>query len=130
MAPSVKRWTLGFSSSRNLTVCEFEPNIGLCTDSTGPAWDSLPPSLSAPPLLAHAFSLSLKRNGMVGEFVLAATTVDSRAAVAMVTQWGPVPSVISGVHSVSSSGHSSVSPSCPRALFPACFPQAASPAFP
>ena len=48
----VKRPTLGFSSGHDLTACEFEPHIGLCTDSTEPASSSLSPSLSAPPLLA------------------------------------------------------------------------------
>ena len=45
-----------FSSGRDLTVHEFEPHIGLCTDSTDPASDSLSPSHSAPALLM----LSLK----------------------------------------------------------------------
>lgn len=46
---------------------------------------------------------------MVGEFVLAATTVDSRAAVAMVTPVGSSPQC--HFWSVSSSGHRSVTPS-------------------
>ena len=33
---------------------EFEPHIGLCTDSAEPDWDS--PSLSAPPLLTLSYS--------------------------------------------------------------------------
>ena len=37
VAQSVKRPTLGFSSGHDLTVCEFEPHIGLCDDSTEPA---------------------------------------------------------------------------------------------
>ena len=41
--------TLGFGSGRDLTVCEFEPRVRLCADSAEPAWDSLSPSLSAPP---------------------------------------------------------------------------------
>ena len=44
-----------------LTVCEFEPRIGLAAVSTEPASDPLSPSLSLPlPLVcAHALSLSL-----------------------------------------------------------------------
>ena len=44
----VMRPTLGFSSDRDLTVCEFAPRIGLCTDSAEPAWDSLSLSLPLP----------------------------------------------------------------------------------
>ena len=38
--------TIGFDSGHDLTVCEFKPNIGLCTDNAEPAWHSLslPPS--------------------------------------------------------------------------------------
>ena len=45
-------------------VREFEPRIGLCADSAESAWDSLSPSLSAPPQLAHTYTntLSLKIN--------------------------------------------------------------------
>ena len=50
VAPSVKRLTLDFGSGHDLMA----HGIGLCTDSAGPAWDSL----SAPSLLAHALSLS------------------------------------------------------------------------
>ena len=42
-----------------LRVHQIEPGAGLCTHSTEPAWDPLPPSLSAPPMLALALSLSL-----------------------------------------------------------------------
>ena len=68
MAQSVKHPTPDFSSGHDLTVRGFEPCISLCTNSAEPAWDSLSPSLSAPPLLAlfaHAWltlSLSLKIN--------------------------------------------------------------------
>ena len=42
-----------FGSGYDLTVCGFEPHVGLCTDSTEPASDSLSsPLLSAPPLLS------------------------------------------------------------------------------
>ena len=42
-----------------ISVCDFEPHIGLRTGSTEPAWDSLSPTLSALPLLACTISLSL-----------------------------------------------------------------------
>ena len=45
----VKHPTLCFGSGHDLPVCEFEPRIRLCADSTQPAWDSLSPSLLAPP---------------------------------------------------------------------------------
>ena len=44
MAQLAKRLTLDFGSGRDLTVCEMEPH----------AWDSLSPSLPAPP---HSCSL-------------------------------------------------------------------------
>ena len=40
-AQPVKRQTLDFGSGHDLTVCEFEPCTGLCTDHVEPAWDSL-----------------------------------------------------------------------------------------
>ena len=46
MVLSVERPTLDLESSRDLTVQEFEPCIGLCADSAEPAWDSLSLSLS------------------------------------------------------------------------------------
>ena len=51
MAQSVKCPTLGFGSGHDLRIREtelFEPCVGLYTVSAG-AWDSLSPSLSAPP---------------------------------------------------------------------------------
>ena len=59
MARSVKRPIPGFGWHHDLTVREFEPHHGLCADSAGSAWDSLCPSLSAPPLLVLSLSLSL-----------------------------------------------------------------------
>ena len=56
---SVKRPTLDFCSGHYLTVGEFEPDIR--ADSAEPGWDSLPPSLSAPPLLAHALSQNINK---------------------------------------------------------------------
>ena len=56
MAQSVKHLTLDFGSGHDLTVCEFKPHIGLCTDSVEPTWDSLSPSLSALPLLMLSLS--------------------------------------------------------------------------
>ena len=50
VAQLVKCPTLDFGSDHDLTVCEFEPRIGLCADSAEPAWDylSLPLSLPLP----------------------------------------------------------------------------------
>ena len=60
MAQLVKHPTLNFGSGHDLMVHEFEPCVGLCDGNAEPAWDSLSPSLSAPPLLS--FSLSLSQN--------------------------------------------------------------------
>ena len=69
VAQSIKRLTLDFGSGHDLTVCETGPRVGVCTDSSEPAWDipslslslslplSLPLSLSAPPLLVLSLSL-------------------------------------------------------------------------
>ena len=57
MTQLVKHPTLGFGSGHYLVVCVFEPHVGLPTDSTEPASDSLSPSLFAPPL----FMLTLER---------------------------------------------------------------------
>ena len=46
VAQSVKHLTLGVGSGYDLTVREIEPQVGLCTDSLEPAWDSLWLSLS------------------------------------------------------------------------------------
>ena len=51
MAQAVKHPTLDYRSGRDVTIREFEPHIGFCSSSVEPAWDSLPPSLSAPPPL-------------------------------------------------------------------------------
>ena len=51
MAQSVWCQTLDFGSGQHLLVREIEPQVGLCTDSMEPAWDSLAPSVSAPPSL-------------------------------------------------------------------------------
>ena len=61
MAQSVKHPTLGFRAGRDVMVHEIEPRVGLCTSSTEPAWDSLSPSLSAPPLLELSVSLKVKK---------------------------------------------------------------------
>ena len=52
VAESIKHLTLHFGTGHDLMVCGFEPCIGLCADSVEPAWDSLSPTLSAPPLLS------------------------------------------------------------------------------
>ena len=57
VAQSVEWPTLDFGSGHDLTVCEFEPHVGLCADSIEPAWDPLS-SLSLP--FPSSFSLSLK----------------------------------------------------------------------
>ena len=56
MAQSVKHPTLDFGSGHDLAVHGFKPHVRLCTDSTEHAWDSLPPSLSALPLLTISVS--------------------------------------------------------------------------
>ena len=50
MAQWVKHPTVDFGSGHDLTVREFKPHIGLCADRAESAWDSLSPSLSAPPI--------------------------------------------------------------------------------
>ena len=57
-AQSVKCPTLDFSSGHDLTVCEIEPCVGLCTDSMEPVWDSLSPSLCPSPTHTHGLPLS------------------------------------------------------------------------
>ena len=59
MAQSGERLTLDFGSGHDLTVCEFQPQVGLRADSMEPAWDPLSPSLSAPPLLMLSLSLKI-----------------------------------------------------------------------
>ena len=61
VAQSVECLTLDFSSGHDLMVGEFKAHIRLCTDSAEPAWDSLSPSLSAPPLLALSLSLKIHK---------------------------------------------------------------------
>ena len=51
VARSVKCPTLDFGSGHDLIVRGFEPHIGLCAVSAEPAWNSISPPLSAPPLL-------------------------------------------------------------------------------
>ena len=57
----VKRPTLDFGSGHDVTVGGFEPRVRPCAGGLEPAWDSvsLSLSLSAPPPLAHARSLTL-----------------------------------------------------------------------
>ena len=49
----LKRLALHLGSGHDLTVCGIKPHVRLCTDSMEPAWDSVSPSLSAPPQLMH-----------------------------------------------------------------------------
>ena len=66
VAQSVKRPTLDFGSGHDLMVCEIEPRVTLCIDREEPAGDSVPPCLSAPPLLTcactHALAPSLSKS--------------------------------------------------------------------
>ena len=62
VAQLVKPPILDFGSGHDLRVREFEPPQQACAYCMGPAWDSLSPSLSAPPLLVLSLSLSLKIN--------------------------------------------------------------------
>ena len=56
-------WVAGFGSGHDLTVCEFEPRVGLCADSSGPgARFRFCVSLSLCPSSVHALSLSQKKN--------------------------------------------------------------------
>ena len=66
------RWVPGWLSWLNIQLLvsaqvtisqfhEFEPHIGLHGDSAEPAWDSLSPSLSAPPPLALSVSLKINK---------------------------------------------------------------------
>ena len=61
VAQSGKWPTLDFSSGHDLTVCELEPHVSLCADSTVPAWDSLSLSLCPSPALSVSLSVSLKK---------------------------------------------------------------------
>ena len=58
MAQPVEGLTLDFGSGHDLLVRAFGSHIGLCADSTEPAWDSL--SLSLCPSPVRALPLSLK----------------------------------------------------------------------
>ena len=63
VAQWVKRLTLDLDSGHDLMVHEVKPHIGLCADTTKPAWDSL--SLPSPSL---SLSLSLKINTLKKKF--------------------------------------------------------------
>ena len=52
MAQSVECPYLDFGSGRDLMLREFELCVRFYTDSGEAAWDSLSPSLSAPPLVS------------------------------------------------------------------------------
>ena len=55
----VKYPALDIGSGHDLTIDGFKALIGFSTDNMEPAWDSLSPSLSAPPPLSWVQSLSL-----------------------------------------------------------------------
>ena len=59
MPQSIKHPTLDFGSGHDLKVLEMEPLVRLCSDFAEPAWDSLSPSVSAPPPQVCVVSLSL-----------------------------------------------------------------------
>ena len=62
VAQSLRRPTLGFCSGRDLTVCEFEPRVGLCADGSEPgACFGFWVSLSLCPSPVHALSLSVPK---------------------------------------------------------------------
>ena len=61
VAQLVKCLTLDFGSGHDLTVCEIRPHLGLCADSTEPAWDSFCLSLPLSELV-YARALSIKIN--------------------------------------------------------------------
>ena len=65
---SVRCPTLGFGSGHDLTVYEFEPHVRLYAIRVEPAWDSLSPSLFAPPLCTLSLSVS-KTNTLWGTCV-------------------------------------------------------------
>ena len=48
MAQSVEHPTLDFGSGHDLMAHEIKSQVGFCTDSVEPTWDSLSPSLSLP----------------------------------------------------------------------------------
>ena len=52
---------LGFGSGHDLAVCGIKPCVRLCAVGVEPAWDSLSPSLAAPPLLAVSLKINLKQ---------------------------------------------------------------------
>ena len=52
VSQSVKHLMHDFGSGHDVTVREFELHVGLPDDGVEPAWDSLSPSLSAPPPLS------------------------------------------------------------------------------
>ena len=83
MAQSVERRTFGFGSGHDLAVREFEPHIGLCTDSVELAWDSLLPlSLCPYPTCARAPSLKINVKKNVNSSESTAVMEDSGYLVA------------------------------------------------
>ena len=47
-----------FGSGHDLTVPGIEPRFGLSADGVEPSWDSLSPSVSAPPLLTLCLEIN------------------------------------------------------------------------
>ena len=56
VAQSVKHLADDFGSGHDVIICGNEARIGLCADGVDPAWESLSPSPSAPPLLMLCLS--------------------------------------------------------------------------
>ena len=70
MAQLVEYLILDFVSGHDLMVHGFNPCIGLCTDSIGPAWDYLSPCLSLCHSPIHAYlSLSLSLSLKINEYL-------------------------------------------------------------
>ena len=65
MGSAVKHPTLGFRSGHDLTVHEFDPQVGLYADTVEPVSDSVSPSLSAPFPLAVYLSLKNKQTSKI-----------------------------------------------------------------
>ena len=83
MAQSVKRLTLDFGSGHDLMVCEIERHVGLCADSSEPAWHSLSlpllcPSLRLSLFLKNKYALKkLNKNSKIGSTLPSVNCQDS-----------------------------------------------------
>ena len=73
-AQSIQHPTLGFGSGHDLNIFGFEPCVGLCVDSTEPAWDSFSLPLCSSP------ALSLSQNDSRGHFLSVSDVLPSEDA--------------------------------------------------